>query len=265
MRGTSAASLDAVLQATEGAQATQQLGDELFGVVRTLDANPALRRVLTDPSVDGEAKQRLAATVFGSAVGESAAAVVAAAAGGRWSAARDLADAIEIAGVTAHVIAADSAGQSDEVQDELFAVGRLISGDAALRSTLTDRTYTSEARAELIGRILDGKVAASTVALAQQAVVARTANYEKTLQRFADIAASRRSGLVAQVRAAAPLGDAERTRLTEALNAKYGRDIHLNVVVDPAVVGGLAVSIGDETIDGSLSNKLDDARRRIAG
>lgn len=265
MRGTSAASLGAVLETLEQAQATEQLGDELFGVVRVLDANPALRRVLTDPSVEGQAKQALAATVFDGAVGEAAASVVATAAGGRWSAARDLAQALEIAGVTAHVIAAESAGTLDAVQDELFAVAHLIAGDAELRSALTDRGYAAEARADLIGRLLGGKVASGTVALVQQAVVARTANYEKTLRRFADIAASRRSGLVAQVRAAATLGESERTRLAQALSSKYGRDVHLNVVVDPTVVGGIAVSIGDETIDGSLSSKLDDARRRIAG
>lgn len=265
MRGTSAASLDAVLQAAESAQGAGALGDELFGVVRVLDANPALRRVLTDPSVDGEAKQRLARSVFGAVVGEAALSVVEQAAQGRWSATRDLVDALEIAGVTAHVIDAERDGSVDRVQDELFAAGRLIASDRDLRNAISDRNHPAEGRADLIGRLLDGKVTPTTLALVRQAVVARTGNYEKTLARFADIAASRSEGLVAQVRVAQDLGSAERERLTRALSAKYGRDVHLNVVVDPAVVGGLAVTVGHETIDGSLASKLDDARRRIAG
>lgn len=265
MRGTSAASLDAVLGAVEDAQATAELGDELFAVVRVLDANPALRRVLTDPSVEGQAKQDLAGSVFGSATSATTVEVVKAAAGGRWSAGRDLADALEIAGVTAHVIAAEAAGRSDDVQDELFGISQTIADDADLRRTLTDRTYDVQARSALLGSLLEGKVSDTALALAQQAIAARVANYEKTLVRFADIAAQRRSGLVANVRAAAALSDAERDRLIAALRAKYDRDVHLNVVVDPSVIGGLAVSVGSQTINGTVSHKLEDARRRIAG
>ena len=67
------------------------------------------------------------------------------------------------------------------------------------------------------------------------------------------------------VRFARPLGDADRDRLAAALARSYGRDVHLNVIVDPEVIGGIRVEIGDDVIDGTVASRLDDAGRRLAG
>ena len=67
------------------------------------------------------------------------------------------------------------------------------------------------------------------------------------------------------VRSARPLTDSDRARLEKALSAKYGKAVHTNVVVDPDLLGGIKVEIGDDVIDGTVSSRLDDARRRLAG
>jgi F-type H+-transporting ATPase subunit delta len=82
---------------------------------------------------------------------------------------------------------------------------------------------------------------------------------------FSKIAADRRERFVATVRSAAPLSESDRSRLAAALERQYGRPVHLNVVVDPDVLGGLRVEVGEEVIDGTVANKLDDARRRLEG
>jgi F-type H+-transporting ATPase subunit delta len=61
------------------------------------------------------------------------------------------------------------------------------------------------------------------------------------------------------------LSDAERERLSRALKAQYGREIHLNEIVDPSVIGGMRVEIGDDVFDATVSSRLDDARRKLAG
>ena len=85
------------------------------------------------------------------------------------------------------------------------------------------------------------------------------------LSRFADEVAARRKRVLAEVRSAYELSDAELNRLADALSARYGHDVHLNVIIDPTIVGGLRVSIGDDVIDGTVSGRLEDARRQLAG
>ena len=53
--------------------------------------------------------------------------------------------------------------------------------------------------------------------------------------------------------------------LRTALSRQYDRDVHLNVVIDPDVIGGIRVEIGDDVIDGTVSSRLDEARRKLAG
>ena len=85
------------------------------------------------------------------------------------------------------------------------------------------------------------------------------------LDLCAGIAARRREQLIAVVRSAVELSAAQRRRLAEALAASYGHQIHLNVVIDPSVVGGISVQIGDELIDGTVATRLAEVRRKLAG
>lgn len=266
LRGASAASLDTVLAAVDASgDSGAELGDQLFGVVAALDSSPALRRVLTDPSTEDEAKRGLASSVFGEAVSAATIEVVRAAVGSRWRVGRDLTDGLEVAGVVAIVKAAAAAGQVDALEDELFSVARLVTSTPELRSALSDTTVPGAGKADLVGSILDGKAQPATVAIVRQAARARAASFERTLGAFADLVAARRSRLLAEVRTAQALGQAEHDRLAAALTARYGRDVHLNVVVDPSVIGGLAVSVSDDVIDGTMSSRLEAARRQLAG
>jgi F-type H+-transporting ATPase subunit delta len=77
-------------------------------------------------------------------------------------------------------------------------------------------------------------------------------------------AADRRRQVVAHVVAAAPLTTEQRSRLEAALQRRYGR-VRLNVDVDPSVLGGLRVQVGSELVDGTVTARLDEARRRMAG
>ncbi len=266
MRGVSADSLSVVLTAVE--ESTGDLGtigDELFAVANVLDRTPAVRRVLTDPSTEADARTGLAAQVFNGKVAEETLVIVAVAARGRWAAGRDLPDAVELAGLAAHVAAADRDGSLDALENELFEAQRIIDGERDLRGVLSDRTVPTEHKRTLINSIFEGKVAAGTVALIRQAAATRTGSFDAVLERFADEVAARRRRMLAEVRSAYELGDAERERLTAALAAKYGHDIHINSIVDPTIVGGLRVSVGDDVIDGTISGRLEDARRQLAG
>ncbi len=64
---------------------------------------------------------------------------------------------------------------------------------------------------------------------------------------------------------ARPLDADQETRLTETLGRIYGRTVSLQIDVDPTVLGGIEVRVGDEVIDGTVQRNLSNVRRSLAG
>ena len=284
MRGSSARSqqtlLDRVDASVAGGTDPRTLGDELFAVVEVLDGQPVLRRLLTDPGTSEQAKRGMVKHLFGTGdkgfirsllsrgegkVSDATVDVLADAAAVRWHSTRDLPDALERAGINAFLASAEQQGQLDEVEDELFRFGRVVHGDPQLRAALGNRSLPVAQRQALVNALLEGPALAETLALARQAAVGRHGSFETTLEDTGELAALRRDRLVATVTSAVELADEERNRLAEALERHYGRSLHVNVVVDPRIMGGLAVQVGDDLIDGTVSGRLEEARRRIGG
>ncbi|HEX7186937.1 MAG TPA: F0F1 ATP synthase subunit delta [Actinomycetes bacterium] len=242
------------------------LADELFEVTGVLDRERGLRRALTDPSRSGDDRAALARAVFGDRVGAAAVDVLVWAVRARWSSPRELVDALELLAVEAQVAAADRAGHLDAVEDELFRTARIVAGTPELRSALADLSAPVANRAALIEDLLADQVHDETLRLVRRAVVApRGRTFDRTLEQYAQVAADLRSRLVATVTASVPLTEEQRGRLGAALARIYGHEVHLNVQVDPSIVGGISVAIGDEVIDGTVVSRLEDARRRLVG
>jgi F-type H+-transporting ATPase subunit delta len=256
---------DALGSTLEGGADGAAVGESLFGAADVLREQPALRRAVTDPSTPGEAKTGLAQGVFGSHLDKGATELVAQAAGLRWASSGDLATALEHLGVVALVKSADRAGEGDRLEDELFAFGRLVADNPELRDALSDPARSVSDKRGLVRSLLEGKVSGGALRLAERAVSGVHLTVARAVEEYSKVAAESRNRLVALVRVAAPLGDAEQQRLAGALAGQYDRPVHLNVVVDPSVIGGMRVEIGDQVIDGTIASRLDDARRRLAG
>jgi F-type H+-transporting ATPase subunit delta len=269
MRGISRSSLaevEARLEPmTASAQAAATLGDEPFSVAGLLASQPALRRAFGDPSRSAAARAGLAGTVLSGKVSAPTAEIVAAVAGARWSAPGDLTDATEQLAVQAIVASAEHAGRLDELEDELFRFGRIVASQAELRIALTNPFVPADGKRQLISRLLEGKATPETVRLVTEAATNPLGrSLDVSLEDYARLAARRRERLVAEVHVAVPLTDRQRERLAASLAAAYGHQVHLNVVLDPRVAGGLTVRVGDELIDGSVSTRLAEAGRRLA-
>lgn len=245
------------------------LAEELAAVTALLDREVALRRVLTDPAQPGEAKAELVGRLLGGRVGGETTDLVSGMVRSRWSAARDLVDAIEELADTADLIAADRDGTLEAVEDELFRFGRTVATSAELRGALTLRDDSDQARAAktaLVRELLEGKAHATTVRLVTRLVEQpRGRSLEGGIDALCTLAAARRDRSVAVVTTAVPLSDTQRERLGAALARLYGREIQLNCDVDPAVLGGVSVRIGDEVIHGTIADRLDEVNRRMVG
>jgi F-type H+-transporting ATPase subunit delta len=271
MRGASRASLSAAkdrlaaaLADSTAAQATD-VGDQLFAVAGLLDGEPALRRTLSDSAIEGSARAQLAEAVLGGRVSATAVAQVTGLAGDRWSESTDLPDAMEELAVLAICTAADIDGRLDEVEDELFRFGRIVGGDPGLRYALSNLFVPARARSSLVTDLLAEKVTGPGLRLISQAAAhPRGRSVDATLAAYANLAAELRQRLVAEVHVAVPLSSGQRSRLAAVLAAAYGHDVHLNVVVDPQLIGGMTIRIGDELINGSVASRLAELRRGLA-
>ncbi|KAB2974797.1 MULTISPECIES: F0F1 ATP synthase subunit delta [Streptomyces] len=243
-----------------------RLADELAAVTALLDREVSLRRVLTDPAQAGEAKADLARRLLGNQVGGETADLLGGMVRSRWSQSRDLVDALEELANIADLTAAQKAGTLDDVEDELFRFGRIVSSNTELRAALTDRAATASAKSELLRSLLGGRAKATTERLVTRLVTApRGRSLESGLESLSKLAADRRERMVAVVTSAVPLSDRQKQRLGAALAKVYGRQMHLNLDVDPEVVGGIRVKVGDEVINGAIADRIEDAGRRLAG
>jgi F-type H+-transporting ATPase subunit delta len=246
--------------------ALQQLSGELFSVVTLLAGPGGIRRTLSDPAIDAGRKERFVDQLFGDHVSATTVDVLKQIARTRWSEPRDVVDALENLAVETALVHAERDGQLDEVEDGLFRFERILASEHALRAALTDRNLPADRKLELLHRLLDGKVADTTFALVQRAVLSpRGRTVERVLRDYSELAASRRERLIARVTRAVALSEDQQVRLTEALRASTGEDIRLQLIVDPGLIGGVTVRIGDEQIDGSVLRHLTEARRQLGG
>lgn len=242
-----------------------RLGEELFSVVTVLDAQPALRRALTEPSVPAEHKEQLIESLFAGQIAKPAIEVLKTAAGKRWSRSADLADGIEEVAITAVAASADEAGKLDEVEDQLFRFGRILAAEPELREALSDAATSIEGKRSLLSDVLGRKVGKVTKALLDQVVVGRRGSLARGLAHYQEVLAARHERLLATAWVAKPLKDEHQQRLTKALSTVYARPVHLNVVVDPDVLGGVRVMVGDDLIDSSVEARLAEAHRQLIG
>jgi F-type H+-transporting ATPase subunit delta len=270
VRGASRASFAALTERlaaenVSSAAVATRLGNELFAVVGLLDTEHGLRRALSDPGKPAAEKAAVAGALLHGKITSRAESLVSAAVESRWATSGNMVDAIEQLAVEAMVLAAEAENGLDDLEDGLFRFGRVVSGQPELRAALASTSLPAERKENLLAALLRGKVTGVALRLITQMVVhPRGRGLTGALDMCAGVAARRREQLIAVVRSAVELSASQRRRLAEALAASYGHPVHLNVVLDPSVVGGISVPIGDELPDGTAASRLSAVRRKLA-
>ena len=269
MAGVSTESLSKVEEVLEAHASLQplNLASELFAVVDVLDHNGTLRRAVTDSSRDAAARQGIANTVFDGKISSQAMAVLTNAVAQRWSDDADLANALERAAVLAVTASAQSRGgvdALDEVLNELLTFVRTVDSNAQAQEALSDHQASKEAKKKLAVALGGPATTAEGVLLLERVGSnPRGRDAARVADEFAEIIVTRQNRYIARVTSAIALSQAQLERLGRALNAVYGRELKLDVSVDPAVLGGLRVQVGDEVIDGTVETRMSDLARSI--
>ena len=239
-----------------------QVAEDLFAAGRVVGRSAQLRSALTDPDADPTRTRGLVNGVFGGRIGPVALELLGGIAASRWSSADDLLQGIEELGLRA---AARSAGATP-VESELFEFGRIITSNAELELALGSKLSPTASKVALADRLLTGNASPQAAAIVRHLVEQpRGRRIGELLRGAAAIVADERGYAVATVTSAGPLTAAQLQRLERQLAGQYGRDVRFNLVIDPSLVGGLRIQIGDDVIDGSVSARLTDLRQKLAG
>lgn len=254
--------VDAVL--TNLGTVSSGLSEELFAIADAVGESAQLRRAVTDPALPVDDRRAVARQLFGGKVSAVAISVLEVAIGQNWRSGLALVGAIERQGVRALLLTAEQEGILTQVEETLFRFGRIIDGNHSLRATLGDREAPLPAREALVATLLNGKVPRQTLLLAQRAVAGREHTFDLTLEAYLRISAALRRRSIATVVVAKPLTGDQESRLQAKLTAQAKRPVNLMVVVDPNLIGGVKVEIGDEIIDGSMAGRFDAVRRQLA-
>lgn len=243
------------------------LADELVSVAKLLDREIVVTRYLTVPAEDATPRVRLLERLVSGKVGNAALEVLRAAVSERWSANSDLIDAIEHVSRQALLEIAEREGQVDEVENQLFRFSRILDAQPRLSILLGDYVAAPEGRVRLLRNVLDragSSVNPIALSLLSQTVeLLRGQPAEDAVLLLAEVAVARRGEVVAQVSAAANLTDAQRNRVTDVLSRIYGHPVTVQLQIDPELLGGLSIAVGDEVIDGTLSSRLAAAEAQL--
>lgn len=241
-------------------RALSAVSAELVSVAKMLEREMVVTRYLTVPAEDAAPRVRLLERLVSGKVADPTLDVLSAAVSERWSANADLVDAIEHVSRQALLEVAEREDQVDEVEDQLFRFSRILDAQPRLAILLGDYAAPAEGRIALLNKVLDsssGSVNKIGAALLSQTVeLLRGEPAEEAMKFLAEVAVARRGEVVAQVGAAAEPSDAQRTRLTEVLSRIYGHPVTVQLEIDPELLGGLLISVGDEVVDGTLSSRL---------
>jgi F-type H+-transporting ATPase subunit delta len=155
-------------------------------------------------------------------------------------------------------------GTLDEVEDELFRFARSFESNDELRNALSDEMIPASRRQGIVEDLLGGRANPTTVQLISMVVGSgRTRDLTAIVDRLVERAAQAKNLAVAEVRAAVPLSEDQQDRLKAAVANATGKDVTIKVVVDPSVIGGLVVTVGDTVIDGTVRTRLDQLKSRL--
>lgn len=242
-----------------------RIGNELFTISSALDHNIQLERALTDPSRPVEDKVAVVKTLIGDQAHPLVMEIMSDLVSRRWSRVSDIANAVEDFGVDGMMYYADYTNTTLQVSIELAELHSALLNLPVVRTKLYDATVSSEARVKLLYSLIgDADFTKVTKRLAEHATCnLRNRRYLQTIQWLINKFSRHMGESMVTVTTATPLSKEQVEKLIAIYSAKTGHPVHINSVVDPTVMGGMRIQVGDEVTDNTVVAQLQHLQRTV--
>ena len=248
------------------AEELSTLSGELAAVAELLNREPILSRHLAEATGETDAKKQLLSRLLSGKAGANTIELLNTAVSVRWSATKAFGAAVEHVARLSLLVRAEREHQAEEVAEQLFRFGRILQAEPRLNNLLGDYSKPAAERVSLLRGVFDraGGINPTAAALLSQTVeLLHGQRADEAVQDLAQLAVAHRGEIVAEVQAADELSDTQRRRLADVLARIYHHPVSVQLNVDPELLGGLSVAIGDEVIDGTLSSRLVAAETKL--
>ena len=161
---------------------------------------------------------------------------------------------------SAAYVSAAKGGKTAQVEGELNALAATLAKDQALAGFVKNPTIPRAEKVAAVEKLFDGSKASSITVntLTTLAANARLGEVDKVIEAYATLMKAERKEVDAVITSATELTAAQTKKISKALEPHLGagESVTLTTVVDPALLGGLTVQIGDKYLDLSAATKI---------
>ena len=161
---------------------------------------------------------------------------------------------------------AASDGRLEAALEDMQLVSATIRENHDLMVLLKSPVVKADAKTKILDRIFAGKIGTITAKFIGILVrKGREALLPEIAEAFTLLYRVERNIVVAEVRSAVPLSETARRQVQEMAEKNHpGKTIEISETVDPDLIGGLVIRIGDDQYDGSVARRLQDLRRKFS-
>lgn len=160
-----------------------------------------------------------------------------------------------------------TAGEVDAVDAALSALARVIEGDKSLARVLKSPLHKSEDKAAVLAAI-GAKLEMPDLARRFVGVAAlnrRAGDIPGMAKAFAEKAARHRGSSRITARLARPISKEQELQLGAAVSKSLGRNVTIDIELDPSLIGGMQLKIGSKLVDSSIRTKLNNLTNLMKG
>lgn len=254
-------------QIAQAGSAARQVGEQLFAFSALLDESGSVERAMTDPSrPDCDKVILIDDLLAGSNADALTVEILKDLAARRWSRVDHVANAVEDLAIDCILSAADAAQVTGTVAVQLAQIHSAILNLPVVRQRLSDTEASAQARVTFFHDLFDDQhLNEFTVILAEHATRdLRQRRFASTVQWLVSKVSEHLGEAVVTVTAAVPLSDAQVDKIVGIYSQKLGRQVHVNQVVDPQVMGGMRIQAGSEVTDNTVVAQLQNLKRMVS-